>query len=178
MAAQPSFSGGFHQTVHFSAVMPVKRMGPSTGPGVSMWNQKEEHCQKLYINVMPGVCYLVSRQHSRTLHSDVDISFLGTRVVLGLYSVDATVVPVGVTDENAAGANAGGNLNVHHSPLVDLFAILVPDNLGDGPPSDPAAELNVLSGPQSQHLVRRPFDLRGNYRCRENTPVMNWHSQR
>jgi len=35
MAAQPSFSGGFHHTVHFSAAMPVKRIGPSTGPGVS-----------------------------------------------------------------------------------------------------------------------------------------------
>lgn len=113
------------------------------------------------------MCHLV------TLHSDVDISFLGTRVVLGLHSVDATVVPVSVTDENAAGANAGADLNVHHRPLVDLFTVLVPDNLGDGPSSDPAAELNILSGPQSQNLVRRPLDLRGNYRRKENTSMMS-----
>lgn len=108
-----------------------------------------------------------------TLHSDVDISFLGARVVLGLHSVDATVVPVSVTDENAAGADAGGDLDVHHRPLVDLFTVLVPDNLGDGPTSDPAAEIDILPGPQSHNLVRRPLDLRGNCRCKENTPMMS-----
>lgn len=87
---------------------------------------------------------------SPTLYSDVDIGFLGTGAVLGLYSVDATVVPVSITDKNAAGANASSNLNVNHGPLVNLFAILVPDDLGDWSPSDAAGKLNVLSSLQGQ----------------------------
>ncbi len=74
-----------------------------------------------------------------TLHSDVNISLLGTRAILGLYGVDATVVPISITDENTAGANASGNFNVNHGPLVNLFAILVPDNLRDRASSDAAA---------------------------------------
>lgn len=112
-----------------------------------------------------------------TLYSDIDIGFLGTRTVLGFYSVDATVVPVSITDKNTAGANASSNLNVDHGPLVNLFAILVPDDLGDWSPSDAAGKLNVLSSLQGQYLVWRPLDLRSNLRCKESKQIRNQYSQ-
>lgn len=113
-----------------------------------------------------------------TLYSDINISFLGTGAVLGLYGVDATVVPVSITDKKIAIANAGGNLNVNHGPLVNLFAILIPDNLGHRTSSDAAVELNVLSSPQGEHLVWRPLNLRSNWRCKENKQMRNQHNQR
>lgn len=113
-----------------------------------------------------------------TLYSDVDFSLPGTRAVLGLYGVDSTVVSVSITNKYTAGANAGGDLDVKHGPFVNLFAILVPDNLGDGTSSDAAVELNVLTGPQGEHLVWRPYDIWRNWRCKENEQMRNQHNQR
>lgn len=98
------------------------------------------------------------------MHSDVDVSSLGSGAVLSFHRVDASVVSISITNKQAAGSNARGDLNVDHDPLVDFFAIFVPDDLGDWPSGDAAAELNVLSGPQGQLLVWRPLDLRRNCR--------------
>lgn len=98
----------------------------------------------------------------QTLNSDVHVGFLCSGAVLCLNSVDTTVVPISITDEQTTGANASCNLNVYHSPLVNLFALLVPDDLRDRTSGDAAAKLNILSGLQSKHLVGRPFDLGSN----------------
>lgn len=97
-----------------------------------------------------------------TLNSDIDVSFPSARAVLGLYSVDTTVVPVSITNEHAAGSNTSGNLDVNHGPLVDLFSILVPDNLGDWTSSYAAVELDILSSPKCKNLVFGPLNLRNN----------------
>lgn len=97
------------------------------------------------------------------MYSDVDISLLGTGAVLGLYSVDATVFPISITDKKTAHAYSNGKLNVYHGPLVNLFAILIPDNLGNRTSSDAASKLNILSSPQGGNLVRRPLNLRSNW---------------
>lgn len=160
MAAQPSFSGGFHHTVHFSAVIPVNRMGPSTGPGVSKCKQKLEEFGHERVSVL----WQIPPQCLPTLYSDVDVSFPATGAVLGLHGVNATVVPVSITDEKTAGADAASNLDVIHGPLVNLFAILIPEDLGHGTPSDAAVEHDVLTSLQGGHLVWSPLDLRGNWR--------------
>lgn len=180
MAAQPSFSGGLHHTVHFSAVMPVKRIGPSTGPGVSARKKLiEETCygkKHLYHlcqqkRICLKQCFLTdiitNCPHLQTLDSNVNISFLGSRAIFGLYSVNSTVVPVRIANKQTTGANASINLNVNHSPLVDLFTILVPKNLWDWTSGDFAAETDIISSPQGEHLVWRPLNLRSNWRCRQ-----------
>lgn len=101
------------------------------------------------------------------MYSNIDISFLSTRTVPGFNRVDATVVPVCITDKQAASANVSGNLNVNHGPLVNLFAILVPDNLGDRASGYAAAEVDVLSSLQGEYLICRPFDLRSNLKYTE-----------
>lgn len=109
------------------------------------------------------------------MYSDIDISSLCTRAVLGLYSVDATVVSISITDKHTAGANANGNLNVNHGPLVNLFAILVPNNLRDRASSDATAELHVLSSLQGEYLIFRPLNLRSNWRLKRNKKMGDEH---
>lgn len=102
------------------------------------------------------------------MHSDIDICCLGTGAVLSLYCIDASVVSISISNKQAAGSDARGDLNVNHDSLVNLFAVFVPYDLGNRPSCDAAAEFNVLSGPQSQLLLWRPLNLRGNCRSDKN----------
>lgn len=96
------------------------------------------------------------------MYSDIDISFSGTRTVLGFNGVDTAMVPVCVPNEQAACANASGDLNVNYGPLVNFFAIFVPNHLWNWSSSNVAVESDVFSSFQGEHLIRRPFNLWSN----------------
>lgn len=138
--------------------MLVKRIGPSTGPGVSGENDKGNTKLKNIAENPASLKHITLP----TLYSDIDVSSLGTIAVLGLNSVDTTMVPIYVTNEQTASADSTGDLNVNHSPLINLLAILVPDNLWNRTSADAAAKFKILTGFQIGNLVWGPSNLRSN----------------
>lgn len=87
------------------------------------------------------------------------------------------MVSIGITNKKAAGSDVRGDLYVNHDSFVNLFAIFVPYDLGDRPPCNAAVEFNVLASPQSQLLVWRPLNLRGNCRWDQCEQLMT-HKKR